>query len=372
MQKLRIILGLIVVGSLVVSGLSLLLPTPSDAEISEFYSPIATSIVLIDALLAMGSAVLFLMALNHFKPELKPAYRLMAASTWAVGLGMLILPYIEYYGLWDIEWLNLSTYLQYLIGSILMYFGVRMFYRRVGLKGWPAALAIVGVLIVVASLLHVLLPDDYQAYWTFDETTYNLFKVVTIIPIVAYAVAAYMAYRIRQRTGAEYKAAFGWLSLGLLFYVISNIGIMLIEVIGYENDYYSQRIYTLPNILGDIGILLAGYCFSAIGRPKELLAESEQSVSSVDIIVHASRMASDRTKIEEYLDEMRMVTSHLQPGTAPSAEDQQRLRAVYLNVEKFLVTSDPLRAFSQDQLRAELSRRLGLDKRGDATFWPTL
>jgi hypothetical protein len=372
MQKLRVILALIVVGTLAISGLSLLMPTPTDAEISEFYSPIATSIVLIDALLAMGSAILFWMALAHFKPELKPAYRLMAASTLAVGLGMLILPYIEYYGLWENLELNMSSYLQYLIGSVLMYFGVRMFYRRVGLKGWPASLVVLGLAIVAASLLHPLLPDDHTLYWPFEEWGYNLFKVVTIIPIVAYGIAAYMAFRIRQRTGEEYKAAFGWLSIGLGFYVVANIGIMLIETIGYENPYYAERIYTLPNILGDIGVLLAGYCFSAIGRPKEAAVKDGESVSSVDIIVQASRMASDRTKIEEHLDEVRMVTSHVQPDAALSSEDQQRLRAAYLNIENFLVNHDPLRTFSQEQLRAELSTRLSLDKQGAATFWPTL
>src|SRR5687768_3328227 len=100
MNNLRMTLALIIVATMGISTLSLLLPRPADAEISQYYSPIATSVVLIDVLLAVGSAVLFLLALRNFKPDLKPAYRLLALSTVVVGVGLLIFPYIEYYGLW--------------------------------------------------------------------------------------------------------------------------------------------------------------------------------------------------------------------------------------------------------------------------------
>jgi hypothetical protein len=371
MKKLRIILALIIVGTLTISLLSRLLPAPADAEISEFYSEAATSVVLIDALLAMGSAILFLIALKSFKPDLKPAYRLMALSTLGVGLGMLLFPYIEYYGLWEnLAW-NMSSYLQYLIGAPLMYFGVRMFYRKVGKGGWESwtgtLLAGIGLLLLV----HAFMPHDIESYWPFSQLQFNLFKLATLIPIVAYGLAAFLALRLRLRTGAEYKMAFTWLSVGLSFYVLANVGIMLIEVIGYENWYYSSRAYTVPNILGDIGVLLAGYCFAAIGRPRVALPSGENA-TSMDIVLRAAAMVSDQSKIEPFLEDLRLVTAHVEPNTKLTAEQQKRLRDVYLKIEDFLVNRDPLRSFKQEEVRADISKRFALEHRGQDTFWPDL
>jgi hypothetical protein len=372
MKKLRMILALIFVGTVAISLLSRLLPTPADAEISEFYSKNATSIVLVDALLAMGSAVLFLIALRNFKPDLKPAYRLMALSTLAVGLGMLVFPYIEYYGLWENVWWNMSSYLQYLIGAPLMYFGVRMFYKKVGLQGREAWLGTLLLVIGVLALIHWPLPHDIAYYWPFSRLEFNAFKLSTLIPIAAYGLAAFMALRLRLKTGEDYKMALTWLSVGLGFYVVSNVGIALIEVISFDKWYYSSRFYTTPNVLGDICLLFAGYCFAAIGRPRGAEVKSGVPVTSMDIIIYAADKASDRSKLETFLDDMRLVTSHVHPGEVPNAEDQKKLKGVYLSIESFLVSSDPLRTFKQGELRTEIDQHFGLAENGKNTFWTSL
>ncbi len=370
MKNLRITIALIFAVTLAVSLSSLLLPKPADAEVSEFYSPVATSVVLVDVLLAMGSALLFLLALRNFKPDLKPAYRLLAFSTLAVGLGLLIFPYIEYYGLWDNLWLNMSSYLQYLIGAPLMYLGIRMFYKKVGLSGWASSLIVALVLIALLSAAHPLLPYDGAWEGALTTTQYNLFKIVTILPFALYGVAAYMAARLRKRTGHEYAGAFTWLTVALAFYTINTLGIILIEVLGYENPYYANRLYTIPAILGDLCLLFAGYCFAAIGRPK-LSSKDAAKVTSMDVILHVANMASDRTKIDSYLDDMRVVTANLKPGETPNDEDQRKLRQTYLKIEDFLVNNDPLRSFNKDDLRAEITRHFGLGH-GDKTFWSSL
>lgn len=370
MKKIRILLACLILGSLGLSALSLLLPKPGDAEISMYYSPIATSVVLVDVLFAISSAVLFLVALKHFKPELKPAYRLMAFSTIAVGLGLLIFPYIEYYGLWENIWFNVSSYAQYLIGAPLMYFGVRMFYKRLGLASVGSALWFALALVVVFSAIHPFLP--YHDEWPFSLTGYNLFKIVTIVPFVLYGVAGYMAWRVGKRTGKDYRGAFTWLTIAMGFYTINTLGIILIEPIGYENWYYADRIYTVPAILGDFCLLIAGYCFAAIGRKEEEVARKNTPITSMDIITHLASMAADKTKIDGYLDVMRKVTSHMQAGDVPSAEDQEQLRQVYLDIEKHLIDNDALRSFRRDELRLVIGQHLSLDQRGQDTFWKTL
>lgn len=368
MKNLRLMFAGILVATIGVSAASLLLPTPADAEISQYYSPFATSVVLVDVFLAVGSAVLFLVALRNFKPELKPAYRLLAFSTIAVGVGLLIFPYIEYYGLWDNLFLNLASYLQYLVGAPLMFFGVLMFYKKVGFKArTPLIAAAAGIVLV--SAIHPFLPYDGAWEGAFDVLQYNLFKIVTIIPFVLYGVTAFMAARLLGRTGQEYRAAFIWLTVGMVFYVLNTLGIILIEVIGYENAYYADRLYTIPAILGDLGLLLAGYCFAAIGRQK--VASQAQNVNSVDIVIYTAGKVADRTKIDIYLDDVRSVTAT--SGTQQlGPEDQQKLRDAYLKIELFLVSEDPLRSFDKDNLRAEISQHFSLEKNSHQTFWHSL
>ena len=381
MKNLRIILAVIFAAAIGLSALSLLLPIPADAEISQFYSPVATSVVLVDVFLAAGSAVLFLMALKNFKPELKPAYRLLAFSTLAVSIGLLVLPYIEYYGLWENLLLNMGSYLQYLVGAPLMFFGILMFYKRVGFgrRGVLIA-ALTGVL--VFSVIHPFLP--YDGAWDgfgWGRTEYNLFKIVTIIPFVLYGIAAYMTLRMLRRTGREYRSAFTWITVALVLYTINALGIILIEVLGYEvtiplfgHDFgiYTDRLYEAPAILGDLAFVIAGYCFAAIGRPKVAL-EKGQKISSIDIVVYAAAKVSDNTKIDNYLDDMRTITAGLsQSGGELKPQDQQTLRDVYLKIEDFLVTGDPLRSFKKEDLRADISHRFALDTQSTETFWPML
>jgi hypothetical protein len=369
MKKLRYILVAIFLATAVVGGLSLLLPSPGDAEIKEYYSPIATSVVLVDVMLALGSAVLFMVALRRFKPELKNAYRLLALSTVAVGLGLLILPYIEYYGLWDNIWLNMGSYLQYLIGAPLLYAGVRLFYKKLELRGPDSAIWVAVVGVALLAVINPLLP--YNQMWPFSTTQYNLFKIVEIIPIVLYLLAGIMVLRILRRVGAEYRAALTWLFVAMVFYVINTVGIALIEIIGYEIPYYEMRIYEVPAILGDLCLVFAGYSFAAIGMPRDARMHG-RDVSSIDLVVHIAGMASNQVLIDEYLNRMRAITARLKPGDTLSNEDQAVLKEAYLDIENFLVTEDKLREFDRVSIRRNIAEHFKLHNESNSTFWPSL
>jgi hypothetical protein len=382
MKKLRLVLVGILLGIIAISLLSLLLPEPPSVAAKQYYSPFATIISLVDVLSACGGSILFLMALRNFKPELKPAYRLMAFSSLAVGLGLLVFPYIEYYNAWDNVWLNMSSYLQYLVGAPLMYLGIRRFYKLLGLKSKLTAPYVLAVVILVLWAVHALIPNDNQAIWPFfSRHTYDVFEVVTIIPAIFYIATLGMVLRIRNRTGEEYAGAMGWLTTGLFFYVWITVSVVVLDIIGYENWYFDTRFITAPAIAGDLSFLVAGYCFNAVGYPhaerrgwlKRLFGNrEEEAATSTDIIIYVAEMTSDKHKIDPYLDDMRAVTARKKLTEALNSEDQRVLRDVYLKIEDYLVTGDPLRKFDRDKLRTMVGRRLQLDERGDTTFWPTL
>ena len=381
MKKLRTILVLILIGVVAISAVTLLLPAPPDAVGKQFYLQKAASISLIDVLTAVGSSILFFMALRSFKPELKAAYRLLAFSTLAVGLGLLIFPYIEYYDLWDITWLDMSSYAQYLVGAPLMYFGVRKFYKQLGLKAWPGNLLVVAGILVAVWCIHIFIPRNVAETWDFTERVYDAWSIIPILPAVIYPITLAMVLKLRRATGQSYTKAFTWLAVGLFFYTCEAVSISVLDTVGFDTWYFNSRFIIVPAILGDLSFLTAGYQFNAISLPQShrrswlqrWMSGGEAPATSMDIIIYAAQMASDQSKIDRYLDGMRAVTVHHQADAPLSSDEQHKLRDVYLAIERQLVEEDALRDFDKTQLRADIVQRFDLGAAaGNNTFWSVL
>lgn len=80
--------------------------------------------------------------------------------------------------------------------------------------------------------------------------------------------------------------------------------------------------------------------------------------SAIDLVTYAAGLASDQTSFDPALDTVRSITSMLEAGQTPSAEDEKKLLNVYLQIEQYLTTSDPVRKFAKDDLRAHLNTEL--------------
>jgi hypothetical protein len=358
-----------------VSALSLLLPTPANAEVAEYYSPSGTWVSLIDAFLAIGAGILFLMAVRNFKPELKSAYQWLAVAALMLGVLTLGTPYIEYYGLWsDVTW-NTFSYLSYFFGGLFMYLGMRLFYRQLEIGKRAASLAIAGGATLAIWLAYIFIPhiDDWVGVGS--ELKYDLLQLLVIWPVVGFGLALYMAARTWHTIGHEYKRAFGWLLLALAFMTATAVSVAVMQITGYDNWYFNSRFYELPYILGDFALLIAGYHFVAAGLPLAEIAHRKQigqEVSSMAIITYVARLSAKPDKLDTYLEPMRRISAKLQPGEQPSIEDQVVLKNVYLQIERQLVEGDALRTFTPDVLRHEISQRFALDEFANKTFWPLL
>jgi hypothetical protein len=293
----------------------------------------------------------------------------------------MLYPYIEYYNLWENSFFNLSSYVGYFAGAILMFLGARRFYKTLRLKSRAASIWVVFGLIVVGWIIHAFLPHDpsLAADQGATESAYDTFEVFTVLPLVAYGAALYLIFRIRQKVGKAYQKAFTWLAIGIGLQWLSALNIAVLDVIGYHNWYFATRVYFIPAIFGDIGLLAAAFQFNAVGLPyqKGWLRGSSvkrQDVSSVDIIVYLAGKVADPSQIDQALDPLRSITSRTQPGSPLTLDDtdQQVLLKVYLDVEGYLVTKDTLRSFSKKQVRQDILQRFAPDTAGAATFWPLL
>ncbi len=78
----------------------------------------------------------------------------------------------------------------------------------------------------------------------------------------------------------------------------------------------------------------------------------------LDMVSNAASLASNAQDIDPLLDKMRATTSHLVPGAIPPLADQKTILSVYLAIEKYLISKDPIRTFSQESLRQRLSTEL--------------
>jgi hypothetical protein len=380
-NRLRLNLVLIITITLAVSALSLLLPQPPGADAREFYNPLATSITLIDVGVCVGAAILFYRARRNFKPELKPAYSLLAAGTLMLGVLNIDYPITEYYNLWYLLFFNLASYFPYLCESILIYLGARQFYKiATGKKHWlmniPLMLGIAAVAWVIDTQTNHLVGS-----WP-SETSHDNVQAIVLIPVVAYIASLYLVLKVWRRLGKEYKRAFGWLALSLAVYCFTSLMIAVMEIVGYDNWFFNSRAYEIPVILADVLVLVAGYQFNQIGLVTErrygfiqrLLGRQSRPVTSVDIIVYVAGLAADPAKINDALDKMRAITARMPAGhpLELSQSDQRTLKEVYVSIENYLATSDPLREYQKDKLRAAVSKRFALDQNRSTTFWGQL
>lgn len=76
--------------------------------------------------------------------------------------------------------------------------------------------------------------------------------------------------------------------------------------------------------------------------------------SIVDVITDMASLASNPKDIDPLLDDVRHITARLQPGEVLSAPDQAALLKVYVQLEDYLTTREPIRTFTREDLRKRL------------------
>lgn len=78
----------------------------------------------------------------------------------------------------------------------------------------------------------------------------------------------------------------------------------------------------------------------------------------LDLVTSLAGLASNPQDIADTVEPVRIITAHLEPGEAPSAADEAKLVDVYRQLETYITTKEPLRAFTKDGLRAHVKKDL--------------
>lgn len=79
---------------------------------------------------------------------------------------------------------------------------------------------------------------------------------------------------------------------------------------------------------------------------------AEQFTSVLDLITYVAGLASRPQDIDITLDRVRTITAKLIPGKSLSQADEQQLLDVYLKLEHYLSSAEPIKAFTIEGLRS--------------------
>lgn len=86
--------------------------------------------------------------------------------------------------------------------------------------------------------------------------------------------------------------------------------------------------------------------------------QSEIMTTALDLAKTAAGFASNQSDIELLLYKIKQISNQPSSATLLTPGDEATLFNIYLQIERYLMTSDPIRTFNKDELRGKASRGL--------------
>jgi hypothetical protein len=311
-----------------------------------------------------GSAYLLLRGVGVFKSTLRAAYRWFAIGNILFGFAMLQWPIIVIGG-WEFSFWAVSgvVVVPFLLATLLMYIGMRRFALLLGVRSiitsrlWTTVI-IMGAAAASAVVAHIVATNNTPGI---ETETYT----ATVAWSTGYGFLAWLlVFKTARRIGIMYQRAMHALLWALGMLTFSGLheyitSYFLTERIAYV--YWGGTLW--PFILASFLFIWAGYEMGLMkyatqqdAQPATESADNDRS--SIDSILSTARLASRPEDVDHILDGLRDVTAKMQADVPLAEVQRNQLLAVYTQLEDYLVTADPLRSFTREELRARLKAGL--------------
>lgn len=307
------------------------------------------------ALGAQASAtILFLTSLRAFKKELKVAYILLAIGILMFGLTQMQLPLSNVI---TVDPLKLSWFIvtASLLGSAIMFWAIIKFARLLNIRtGWSSPLIVVPGALVLAFLSTFLPHAPLEGIS--EKTIDGIFATFIASGSLCLATGI-TTLHIRSVLGNKYKAAMSWLAVAAFMAAFGCLHETVVKQLPYFNQfevYFTYGIALWPFLATAILFLLASLSFRQTSQQALQLPEN---ATSLDVITYTAQLASNPLEIDTTLDKMRHITATHISGDKLTKTDETTLIGVYLTIEKYLTTKDPLRKFTKEELRDMLPEK---------------
>ncbi len=331
------------------------------------------------ALLNLLAIPFFTASLRRFTVQLQRAYTVLCLGIGIFGIAQVQLPLVNLYN-WGILLRSGAIALPYLVGVVCIFLSMRSFSKLLGVESIERSVIFALLVTIIVSFAAAFLP---HVPITTDALTFHISLALSIWNSVFMTLAALLALKIRNKIGQEYVHSINWLFAALATLSFAGWHYAFTQLATMEgNWYYDFSVPIVPFIAGALLLIIAGYTFDKINAtntikrlplpPRQNLSPTVSILTSqqeLEVVLYMSNLVSRPTDIDLILDRVRDITSRLEPGQAPSVDDRKVLQKVYEELEEYLLNQDPLRVFTQEELRKRISKHFNLSGVIKTTLW---
>lgn len=292
---------------------------------------------------------LFFAGLRNFKEGLRRPYNILCVGLICVALAQLQTPVALLLGA---EWWFTSgaAALLYVVPNVFMFAGLRSFMHLLDVRSRWTSYWVAMPAVLVLPAVSFILPVKLSATAS-TLTAAHAYVALPMWQMGVNAICAYMALRIQKTMGRAYTDAMRWLFFAMLTYTLMSLHFVILSYVGYDATWYgrSGAYLSVFAVLGSV-FVVAGYKFWEIGTHTARIANA----SAVDVVLYVASLATNAHEIDPVLDELRRVTVHLTPGRPLTPEEERALSKVYIGLENYLTTLEPLRKLTKEDLRRQV------------------
>jgi hypothetical protein len=316
------------------------------------------------ALFSVGGLPFFFNALGDFKNTLRRAFMLICIGMLIYSLSQLQFVIVAVFNL--AFWVQSGAIiLPYILGVILLFFGVRRFSGLLLIKSfWRSGFLAFGTAFVVA-FASTFLPHVALAQ---PEIEFDIANALQIWLAVLLFFAFMNVWLVRTVVAPRYQQAVTWMTAANGLFVLAIVHYVAVGLaLPADSWYANSALMLVPTLLYAMAFMRAGYTFNRITADE---AASTTNATPVDVVVYMAGLASNVREIEEPLDKLRQVTaSRSSQGAAITPQQEETLVGIYHQLEKYLVEREPLRKFDAASLRETLRTRFQAAGAARSAFW---
>lgn len=385
MQRIRLAVGFVLVLTVVGTLASLTLPVPKQNNWLAFHTYLNLTITI--ATLYLGGSFIFVKGFTGFTPRLKRAYGILCIGFSLLGLAFVQLPLALYGGAVEVVFRDTQvTSIAFLGALIAIYIGTRSFAKLFDVNNITTAWWFLIIPPLILATIYAVLPHAPASIPEIEFDGGNGFNVFNMWVAL---LALLHTLQVKRIAGIQYTNALAWLAITFSIMLASVVAYLALILPLSDEQWLVAGIAPLvPLVFASVCFLRAAYAFNRItaaqgdaatmtsatarsffGKPQH--AKESDVVSSVDIVTYTANLASDPRNIDPLLDRLRYITSRAngQPSVGEET-NQEELKQIYLDVERYLLQEERLRAFTQQSLRQTVAKGLRLDT-VHGTFWDT-
>lgn len=301
--------------------------------------------------LQVGAVWFFLSSLRTFKRQLKIAYYILSVGIILFGLTEIQFPLMIIFD-FGVPILSLLPLLFYLASALLMYLSARKLIHLLEIRSHFASIPVVcmsavGILLAVFFLPLPFLPDEARF-------AMGLFAIGTTF----FFAAAVLTWHSSRVIGEVYKRATRYLALAFTTLVGASAHELIVKLVWEDGWYIAYGITLWPYVLASGLLLAAGIAFKTSSATSAPFLNTK---NYVDVITSLVGLTHNSQAIDKVLDKVRAITAKSPDLMKISKDDKEILLGVYVRIENFLITSDPLRKFTKAEIRLNLPENFSND-----------